>query len=324
MKVIKKIEKIDYYGKIKPNRLFWVNSSDGTKLRTGLWQTKGSPKKATVIFCHGNTEFLEKNEYFFRDLNQMGYDVLAFDFRCHGLSDGHKQTIMVDSFDKYYEDLASVEAWLFSRLEQQEKVVYVSHSFSGVLLANQAADTQSRLSQSPQVKGMVLLSPMWGIQLPYPKFMVQSCMALLTMVAPWVNVKQESMKNLTYETDGCANDEKAWHEKMDLYQRNPELFRDKISAKWLYQALNHCDQIQQKDLSHVRIPALCLYPENESVTCNQAIKTVAKVWSSLKIQEIPNTKHELLSCRDHQRMQVLKAVANHLDHCCIQAHAKAA
>ncbi len=69
---------------------FEFKTEDGVQL-TG-WFVPAERPRATVIYCHGYGENRGQSLSLLKPLNSMGVNVLAFDFRGHGTSDGHTVT----------------------------------------------------------------------------------------------------------------------------------------------------------------------------------------------------------------------------------------
>jgi fermentation-respiration switch protein FrsA (DUF1100 family) len=84
-------------------------SYDGTILRG--WFVPAVHPRATVIFCHGRAGSKAPDLIYVPQFRQHGFNVLLFDFRAHGESDGHQSSLV------YYErqDLLSAIAYLRGR-----------------------------------------------------------------------------------------------------------------------------------------------------------------------------------------------------------------
>ncbi|AFK21653.1 alpha/beta hydrolase [Pyrococcus sp. ST04] len=88
-----------------------IKTRDGLKLR-GWWVNRGSDK--TIVLLHGYTSSRWDETYIkpaLKFLAEAGYNVLLFDFRAHGESEGTKTTVG----DKELIDLLSAIDWLENR-----------------------------------------------------------------------------------------------------------------------------------------------------------------------------------------------------------------
>ena len=84
-------------------RIFWLQASDGIRIRCGMYADTPSPK-AYVLFSSGRGEYIEKYAYLPRDL-QLDPDTafLIWDHRGQGASGGIR--FHVDSYDRYVDDV---------------------------------------------------------------------------------------------------------------------------------------------------------------------------------------------------------------------------
>jgi fermentation-respiration switch protein FrsA (DUF1100 family) len=84
-------------------------SYDGTILRG--WFVPAVHPRATVVFCHGRAGSKAPDLIYVPQFREHGFNVLLFDFRAHGESDGHKSSLV------YYErqDLLAAIAYLQNR-----------------------------------------------------------------------------------------------------------------------------------------------------------------------------------------------------------------
>lgn len=85
------------------------SSLDGTILRG--WFVPATQPRATVIFCHGRDGSKAPDLIYVPGFRQRGFNVLLFDFRAHGESDGRRSSLV------YYErqDLLGAIAYLQGR-----------------------------------------------------------------------------------------------------------------------------------------------------------------------------------------------------------------
>ena len=85
------------------------SSFDGTMLRG--WFVPAIQPRGTVIFCHGRAGSKAPDLIYVPQLRQHGFNVLLFDFRAHGESDGAQSSLV------YYErhDLLAAIAYLQER-----------------------------------------------------------------------------------------------------------------------------------------------------------------------------------------------------------------
>jgi len=66
----------------------WFNSADGTRLHGWFFETESRPATATLIFFHGNGGNVSNVAWMGQRFAKRGFNVLLFDYRGYGLSDG--------------------------------------------------------------------------------------------------------------------------------------------------------------------------------------------------------------------------------------------
>jgi uncharacterized protein len=123
---------------------------DGSPQRIEMWWLPHSdPRAPTLLYCHGTFRNLDQNLPKINALREAGFAILAVEYRGWGLSSPitpSEQTIMQDA------QLAWAE--LVKREPRPGQRVLYGHSMgSGV-----AVDLASRLSDPPQIGGLILES----------------------------------------------------------------------------------------------------------------------------------------------------------------------
>jgi uncharacterized protein len=67
----------------------WLNSADGTRLHGWFFQSDTKPATATLIYFHGNGGNISNIDWVGQRFAKEGFDVLLFDYRGYGASDGN-------------------------------------------------------------------------------------------------------------------------------------------------------------------------------------------------------------------------------------------
>ncbi len=108
----------------------WITSRDGLRLHA-WWIDRGSDK--TVLPLHGYTVSKWEENYMkpvMKILLDAGYNVLAFDFRAHGKSEGKHTTVG----DRELIDLMSAIDWLLSNHPgSARKIGLIGYSMGGIV-----------------------------------------------------------------------------------------------------------------------------------------------------------------------------------------------
>lgn len=88
-----------------PAEELWIPAPDGSRMHALFLPAQG-PRRATVLFLHGNAENLSSHVHAVSWLPAQGYAVLALDYRGFGLSQGNANV------DAIHQDAAAALAWL--------------------------------------------------------------------------------------------------------------------------------------------------------------------------------------------------------------------
>jgi alpha-beta hydrolase superfamily lysophospholipase len=157
-----------------------VRSADGLILR-GRWWRRSEPR-GVVIVAHG---FGEHGGSYARVADTLGstldLDVVAVDFRGHGLSPGRRG--VVRTYDDLTSDMRSVLDWVSSRIPDVPRFV-LGHSNGGQVAL------RVMLARQPGIDGIIVSSPALRLSLPIPPSKVRIG-RLLERWAPWITLKGE-------------------------------------------------------------------------------------------------------------------------------------
>jgi fermentation-respiration switch protein FrsA (DUF1100 family) len=117
-----------------------IRTADGVEL--AAWLVPHADARGNVIFCHGHGRNRGHVAGLLPTLHDLGLNVLAFDFRGHGDSEGHTSTFG----HREVADLIAVTAYLNQRFPDRPRLLV------GISLG--AAASLQALPELPQVKGV--------------------------------------------------------------------------------------------------------------------------------------------------------------------------
>lgn len=107
-------------------------SHDG--LRLGGWFIPGrEPQRGTLVFCHGHAGSLDSDLRYVPAFQQRGFNVLQFDFRAHGRSEGQQVSM------GYYERLDLLAAVEYAQARGFAQVGVLGFSMGGAVAISTAA-----------------------------------------------------------------------------------------------------------------------------------------------------------------------------------------
>ena len=114
----------------------WFNSADGTRLHGWFFEGQSGPEVATVIFFHGNGGNIGNVGWVGQRFAKRGFDVLVFDYRGYGASDG----VAANESDLYADGDAAVAFVRNVKGARPEQIVLYGQSLGTAI----AADVASR------------------------------------------------------------------------------------------------------------------------------------------------------------------------------------
>ena len=117
-------------------RAVWFNSADGIRLNGFYFESQSKPEVATIVFFHGNGGNITNVSWLGQRFAKHGFNVLLFDYRGYGASDG----IAGDEAGLYADGDAAVAFLVNEKKLRPERIVLYGHSLGTAV----AADVASR------------------------------------------------------------------------------------------------------------------------------------------------------------------------------------
>ena len=164
----------------------WFTSADGTRLNGWFFATHRKPELATIIFFHGNGGDISNVGWLAQRFADHGFNVLIFDYRGYGASDG----VAAKESELYADGDAAVDFVIKQKGIRPEQIVLYGHSLGTAIVA----DVASRRSEGAVVleSGFSSASSVASTALPWlPTFLhllgknrFESARKLKTVKAP--------------------------------------------------------------------------------------------------------------------------------------------
>jgi lysophospholipase len=274
----------------KGGQAFWLTTSDGMRIRSGVW-AKGT--KGTVLLFPGRTEYVEKYGRAAADLEARGYSTVVIDWRGQGLADralpdrdiGH-----VEAFSEYQRDVEANVA-LARMLGLPEPYFLLSHSMGGCIAL------RALLNDLP-VKAAAFSAPMWGISMAA---WMRPLAQVITQVSGWVGQSHRfapgtSDKSYVAEADFGGNvlttDPEMWRYMKRQIVERPELSLAGPSLGWLREALAECHALSLAPSPAT--PAVTALGSAEKVVDPGPIHLRMARWPGARLDIYPGAEHEVL------------------------------
>jgi fermentation-respiration switch protein FrsA (DUF1100 family) len=113
----------------------WFNSADGTRLNGWFFASQTKPELATMIFFHGNGGNISNVSWLARRFAKHGFNVLIFDYRGYGASDG----VAAKESELYADGDAAVDFVMIKKGVRSEQIVLYGHSLGTAIVSDVAS-----------------------------------------------------------------------------------------------------------------------------------------------------------------------------------------
>lgn len=248
----------------------------------------------TVVISHGFTETLEKYDEAVYYLLNRGYSVFICEHRGHGLSYREIENYSlahISRFGEYVEDfLLFIERVV--RPNTVGRLLLLAHSMGGAI-GVLAMERQPELFFKA-----VLLSPMFGVNLPAPKPITYAMASIMCSVgreeACVIGQKPFSGKK-DFSASACAS--KAHFDYMfDKYLKNQYMQGCAASYSWLRESLRATGELMKSEaLSQIKTPVLVFSGTMDEVVSKPAHRRFVKAVESAALVLVPRGGHELFT-----------------------------
>lgn len=286
-------------------RAFWVTTSDGLRLRLGLWQPAGTAR-GTVLLFQGRTEYLEKYSPIAAWLAAQGLAVIAPDWRGQGLSD----RLLADPRPGHIGDFADYRADVTAVVSAAESLALprpwhlLAHSMGGCI-------GLAALLDGLLVARAAFSAPMWGLHHPLvPGGVISALTSGARLLHRTGRAAVGTGGGGTYLLDtrfrgnALTSDARQWARLVAQAGSWPELTLGGATYGWIAAARREMARLAA--MPSPAIPALIGVGGAEAVVSPAAIRRRAASWPQARLLELPGARHELMF--DHSAPQFLAAV----------------
>ena len=116
-------------------QIVWFNSADGTRLNGWYFESQSKPATATIIFCHGNGGNISNVGWVGQRFAKHGFNVLLFDYRGYGASDG----VAAGEAGLYADGDAAVAFVVNNKGVRPEQIILYGQSLGTTVVADVAS-----------------------------------------------------------------------------------------------------------------------------------------------------------------------------------------
>ena len=263
-----------------------------------------------IVVVNGRIEAACKYQELFYDLYQQGYDIYSFDHRGQGLSErlvtgsdmGH-----VNDFNDYILDMDAV-------LRQHDLSHYQQRFLLGHSMGGAIATRYIQSHPNHPFHGLMLSSPMFGIQLPkflspvaIPVSQILAAISFQPRYAPGHSAYNEK----PFLDNTLSQSEVRYQWFRHLYQEHPQLQVGGPSTRWVWQGLMAAKQCILMT-RQIKLPVLLLQSGHDRIVCNTAqqrfITKLKRTNTHVTMMSIDHAEHEILFEKDIYRNQALEHI----------------
>jgi fermentation-respiration switch protein FrsA (DUF1100 family) len=113
----------------------WFNSADGTRLHGWFFESQTGPETTTIVFFHGNGGNIGNVSWVGQRFARRGFDVLLFDYRGYGASEG----VAANESDLYADGDAAVAFVRNTKGARPERIVLYGQSLGTAIVSDVAS-----------------------------------------------------------------------------------------------------------------------------------------------------------------------------------------
>lgn len=255
----------------------------GTKSTELFYQTWQTPNPVgTVVVTHGLAEHSECYHYFAQVLNKSKWNVIGWDMRGHGRSEGKRG--YVENFEDYVADHKILTEFLFKneKVAKVGPVVNFAHSMGGLITLH------SLIANGDMgYRATCFSAPLLGVGVDVPK--------MKERVAQWAG---KWLPKLTLYNEIRYEDLSRDEEVLKAYERDP-LRHDKISPH-VFLGMLESMQVTFKNVGSIQIPFLMQLSGRDKIVSTAVAESFFEQLSTPKktLHIYPDSYHEIYNDLD--------------------------
>jgi lysophospholipase len=279
-----------------------IRTEDGVRLRVARW-TEASASRGTVAILPGYGEFIEKYFELIGDLRSRRFDVVALDWRGHGLSDrplGDPRKGHVDDFSFYQHDMEALQKQVLAPLCRKPWFA-LGHSMGGANLLAYA-----HAGKSPFAR-IVLTAPMidiTGLDVRGARALVEAFdfIGLGGFTVPGGSKLPGPLRR--FETNIATSDRRRYARTAEVVRMKPSLALGDPTIGWIHAAARLTRSFRDIDYPRrIATPILVVAAGNDRRTPLAATELFASRLKAGGLVTIPHARHEILMEHDRYRNQ---------------------
>lgn len=273
-------------------RAFWVQASDGLRLRIAHYPGPETAR-GTVLIFPGRTEYVEKYGRVAAGLADRGFHSIAIDWRGQGMADRMLEnglTGHVDRFADYQRDVEAALA-LVDQLALPGPRFLFGHSMGGCIGLRS-------LMNGLDVGAAAFTGPMWGIRIgaavrpaAWALGWGSRRIGLGHLFAPGTG-SDSYVARSPFEDNLLTRDREMWDYMQRQVDADPRFHLGGPSLTWVLEALGECRDLSRRPSPD--LPCLTWIGANERIVDTHRVHDRMAAWPKGKLEVVENGEHELL------------------------------
>ena len=299
---------LDDYKAPEGIKSYFVNMSDGIKIRVCHWLQKNEKNNGTIFLQQGHNEFIEKYFETIQEFIDRGFSVICFDWRGQGMSERIIDDInkaFITDFKRHDRDLEEIIEKIIDPFFPKP-LIGIGHSMGGCLMLSAFHNRPEKFAFG------VLSAPMLGFK--NEKFLKTSS-SLMNYFKKDTDYLIGSKPNMGNETPFEENDLTS---DPIRYKRIQMLIRKKPSIRlWgvtngFAKAVNKRFKIMREKnwAEQINIKILIINSLKDRVVYTKKITEMSMRLKNSKMIYFDNCEHEVLMEKDEHRLMFWKEFDN--------------
>ena len=301
---------------------YWVEASDGARLRTALFPASGAAR-GSVVVSPGRTEPIEKYAEVIGELQAAGFTTLIHDWRGQGLSQRFRHIGLgpggamkghARGWRLFLSDLSRVLDAFAERLPRPW--IGLGHSMGGGLTLLSMSEGETRFD------GAILSAPMLGVRIGGRSPSVVSAAAtVMTLIGGGGVATPPANPRVSHEDQQSGrvftHDAARWARFQALLELAPELRLDEQTWGWLQFALILGRRMEAlRTLETIEAPVTIVAAARDRVVPVRPQRAAAARLPNGRYVEIEDAFHEILIETDERRAVFWRAFNDLADTLC--------
>ena len=280
----------------------FIESRDGARLRTGLWDAAPA-KRGVCVLLNGQTEFLEKYDEVAGELNARGFTVASLDWRGQGgsarlLPDALKAHVR--DFSDYDGDLAAFMDEIVKPLTPKMPLA-LAHSMGGHILFRALHDHPDYFVAAAMTAPM-----MRALTRGYPPSLARSACLLENVFGQreaWVwGMQARDPLKLTFEDNLVTSDRARYARNTNYLVANSEIRLAGPTWGWLEAAYRSMGRVMANGYAQaIKTPVLIVGAGRDRIVDTSAEREFAARLPHCTYLELADAEHEIMMENDSVR-----------------------